>query len=312
MYEEVVKFGALIVDALNQYNQPIIIYIPPFAELRGGSWVVIDPTINIRQMEMYVDPKARGGILEPEGIVSIKLRMKDQKSLMERLDPEMKSLAEEFKCPDVTDEDKKAIELKMKKRAEILAPIYHQVAVQFADLHDTPARMKDKGVIRDIVEWSQSRSILYWRLRRRLLENHWIAEIKSLNPRLKDGQTAEMLRRWFIEDKGENQRFLWEQNKPVVEWLSQQKDAEHSVVRENLKSLKREAAMNEFKSLMDRNPDLLHEVGMHVVQRMAPEKREDFLDSIRNMRASDSGDGHVDPDLRSNETTDDSSENGES
>ena len=60
MYEEVIKFGADIVDALHDYNQPIIIYIPPFAELRGGSWVVIDPTINPREMEMYADPKSRG------------------------------------------------------------------------------------------------------------------------------------------------------------------------------------------------------------------------------------------------------------
>ena len=41
MYEEVIKFGAQIVDALHDYEQPIIIYIPPFGELRGGSWVVI-------------------------------------------------------------------------------------------------------------------------------------------------------------------------------------------------------------------------------------------------------------------------------
>lgn len=26
-------------------------------------------------------------------------------------------------------------------------PIYHQVAVQFADLHDTPGRMLEKGVV---------------------------------------------------------------------------------------------------------------------------------------------------------------------
>jgi len=61
MYEEVVKFGAYIVDALHDYTQPIIIYIPPFGELRGGSWVVIDPTINQNYMEMYADPTARGG-----------------------------------------------------------------------------------------------------------------------------------------------------------------------------------------------------------------------------------------------------------
>ena len=68
MYEEVIKFGAQIVDALHNYNQPIIIYIPPFAELRGGSWVVIDPTINPTQMEMYADPDSRGGVLEAEGL----------------------------------------------------------------------------------------------------------------------------------------------------------------------------------------------------------------------------------------------------
>jgi hypothetical protein len=47
---------------LRQYTQPIIIYIPPFAELRGGSWVVIDPLINPEQMEMYADPTARGNL----------------------------------------------------------------------------------------------------------------------------------------------------------------------------------------------------------------------------------------------------------
>ena len=50
----------MIVDALHQYKQPILIYIPPYAELRGGSWVVIDPLINQDQMEMYADPMARG------------------------------------------------------------------------------------------------------------------------------------------------------------------------------------------------------------------------------------------------------------
>ena len=36
---------------------------------------------------------------------------------------------------------------KLKEREEFLLPIYHQVAVQFADLHDTPGRMQEKGVI---------------------------------------------------------------------------------------------------------------------------------------------------------------------
>lgn len=63
MYEQVIKFGAYIVDALREYNQPILVYVPPYAELRGGAWVVIDSTINERYMEMYADPLSRYVIL---------------------------------------------------------------------------------------------------------------------------------------------------------------------------------------------------------------------------------------------------------
>jgi acetyl-CoA carboxylase/biotin carboxylase 1 len=46
MYGEILKFGAMIVDNLRTYKHPVQVYIPPHAELRGGAWVVIDPTIN--------------------------------------------------------------------------------------------------------------------------------------------------------------------------------------------------------------------------------------------------------------------------
>jgi acetyl-CoA carboxylase/biotin carboxylase 1 len=60
--------------SLVEYKQPVFVYIPPNGELRGGAWVVVDPSINPEMMEMYVDPTARGGILEPSGIVEIKYR----------------------------------------------------------------------------------------------------------------------------------------------------------------------------------------------------------------------------------------------
>lgn len=61
MYDQVLKFGAYIVDGLREYQQPVLVYIPPQGELRGGSWVVIDPTINPRHMEMYADRESRYG-----------------------------------------------------------------------------------------------------------------------------------------------------------------------------------------------------------------------------------------------------------
>merc|ERR1719245_1599925 len=225
MYEQVIKFGAMIVEALHSYNQPIIIYIPPHAEIRGGSWVVIDPNINEQQMEMYADPDARGGVLEAEGIVSIKIRSKMQRAMMERLDPEMSGLASQLQAEGVSPEERLRVEDAMRKREEVLAPIYHQVAVQFADLHDTPARMTEKGVIRGVVPWEDARTILYWRLRRRLLESQLVKSLgESGKSKLTHRQSLEMIRRWFIEEQGENQRFLWDQDRPAVDWLQQQVD----------------------------------------------------------------------------------------
>lgn len=59
MYDQVLKFGASIVDSLRQFKQPALVYIPPHAELRGGSWVVIDSTINPLHVELYADQESR-------------------------------------------------------------------------------------------------------------------------------------------------------------------------------------------------------------------------------------------------------------
>ena len=42
-----------------------------------------------------------------------------------------------------------------------------QVAVAFAEMHDTPARMVAKGVLQGVVPWAKARSFLATRLRRR-------------------------------------------------------------------------------------------------------------------------------------------------
>lgn len=59
MYEQILKFGAEIVRALRGATSPVLVYIPPGAELRGGAWAVVDPSINSLRMEMYADSEAR-------------------------------------------------------------------------------------------------------------------------------------------------------------------------------------------------------------------------------------------------------------
>ena len=69
-------------------------------------------------------------MLEAEGIVSIKIRSKMQRSMMERLDPEMSGLASQMQAAEaggVSPEERRRLEEAMRKREEVLAPIYHQV-----------------------------------------------------------------------------------------------------------------------------------------------------------------------------------------
>jgi acetyl-CoA carboxylase/biotin carboxylase 1 len=171
MYGEVLKFGAMIVDALVECSQPVFVYVPPHGELRGGAWVVVDPTINAAKMEMYADVDSRGGILEPPGICEIKFRTADRVKAMHRLDSKLKAM-------DMNaDDNAEAIA----KREEALAPTYLGVAHEFADLHDRAGRMKAKGVIRDVLSWPRSRSYLAKRLKRRLAEDALRARFRGLS-----------------------------------------------------------------------------------------------------------------------------------
>ena len=58
-----------------------------------------------------------------------------------------------------------------------------------------------------------------------------LLQVKSLGEsgksKLTHRQSLEMIRRWFIEEQGENQRFLWDQDRPAVDWLQQQVRGTH-------------------------------------------------------------------------------------
>ncbi|KAL6466122.1 hypothetical protein MHYP_G00262550 [Metynnis hypsauchen] len=276
MYDQVLKFGAYIVDALREFRQPVLVYIPPHAELRGGSWVVIDPTINPQYMELYADRESRGGVLEAEGTVEIKFRKKDLLKTMRRIDPECTRLAEQLNSVELSENERSELDAQLRAREEFLLPIYHQVAVQFADLHDTPGRMQEKGVITDVLDWKNARLFFYWRLRRLLLEEVAKGEIVQANKDLSNGHIQSMLRRWFIETEGTVKAYLWDNNKAVVEWLEKhlsQQDNAHSAIRENIKYLKRDYALKHIRSLLEANPEVAMDCIMHMAQNITPSQR---------------------------------------
>lgn len=201
MFDEILKFGSYIVDELVGYKQPVMVYIPRYAELRGGAWVVVDPNINSDVMEMFADTHASGGVLEAEGIVTVKYRKPMLLKTMRRLDPTLQHLDNELQMA-VSKFGKgsslvEQIVAQVAAREKELLPIYQQLAVQFAELHDTPGRMKAKGVIDAVVPWEVSREFFYWRMRRRLEESAVRKQLMDANPNLTAADVKEILRGWF-------------------------------------------------------------------------------------------------------------------
>lgn len=196
LFEGVLQAGSLIVDNLRSYRQPVFMYIPPGCELRGGAWVVIDSQINIDQVESYADTMARGGVLEPEGMVEIKFRNKDLVAMMHRVDPTMKQLMAQYG-------DKNHPEVKA--RESRLLPVYIGIATSFAQMHDTPVRMLAKGVLKGIIPWENSRKFFALRLKRRLAEEALYKHVASADASISLPTAKDMVKSWYFSSPMEAQ-----------------------------------------------------------------------------------------------------------
>ncbi|CAM9521617.1 unnamed protein product, partial [Choristocarpus tenellus] len=89
------------------------------------------------------------------------------------------------------------------------------VAHEFADLHDRSGRMKAKGVVRDILDWSTSREYFYWRTRRRLAENEVRKVFKEADPLLTYDDVTRAMQGMCPE---------WEDDKAVLKWTEEDKE----------------------------------------------------------------------------------------
>lgn len=250
MFEEVLKFGAMIVDALVAATTPIFVYIPPFAELRGGAWVVVDSTINSAVMEFFAAETARGGVLEPAAIASIKYRTKDLIKTAHRIDPTLIALDKQLQ--EASEDARADILSSIAAREKALLPIFSQLAVQFADMHDTPGRMAATGVISKEVPWSQSRSFFYWRLRRRLAEFQFRAQVMKSDPKLTVLEAAALIKRWFTESSDStNPQEQWEDSKFVLGWMA----SKQQLFRDNLEGIRRASVEAQVRDLAKRSPE---------------------------------------------------------
>lgn len=147
---------------------------------------------------MYADEDGRGGVLEPEGIVNIKYRREKQLDTMARLDPEYASLRKQLADKSLSQSEMNSVKAKVTEREQLLLPVYNQISLQFADLHDRAGRMKAKDVIRMPLKWTEARRFFYWRVRRRVNEEYILKRMSasSKNPASSRTRHLEILAAW--------------------------------------------------------------------------------------------------------------------
>ena len=138
---------------------------------------MVDPTINESMMEMYADEESRAGVLEPEGIVNIKYRRDKQLETMARLDPVYSELRRRLASGGISKEEASEVKVEMSERENLLMPVYMQISLQFADLHDRAGRMLAKGTIRQPLQRQHARRFFYSRIRRRLNEELFLRKM---------------------------------------------------------------------------------------------------------------------------------------
>ncbi|KAJ2340479.1 acetyl-coenzyme-A carboxylase [Coemansia sp. RSA 2673] len=148
-------------------------------------------------MEMYADEKSRGGVLEPEGIVEIKFRKPQMLACMERLDPQVRELRQSLGNPDLSPEQKSDVKKALDAREKALLPVYTQLAIQFADLHDRAGRMAAKGVIRKELQWAGARTYFFYRVKRRLAEEKIRRDMRAISPNVSRADQTAIIRTWF-------------------------------------------------------------------------------------------------------------------
>lgn len=224
-------------------------------------------------MEMYADEEARGGVLEPEGIVGIKYRRDRQLETMARLDPTYAKLKASSADKSLNADKLSDIKVKMTEREQLLLPVYSQIALQFADLHDRAGRMQAKGTIRGALQWKNARRFFYWRVRRRLNEESLLKKMGQSSTSGKDNRATNIarLQSWTgIQDFGNNDR-------AVATWYEDNRKSVHA----KLETLKSEGIAFDIAALLSANKESGMKGLKQVLETMPVQEREEAFKLLK-------------------------------
>lgn len=88
-----------------------------------------------------------------------------------------------------------------------------------------------------------------------------------------------MLRRWYVEDKGETYAYQWEENESVVEWMEAQKQNDGSTVIRNINAVKKDAIISQIKASLEVSFHLFM-IYVNILRRFFKECPEVALDAV--------------------------------
>lgn len=218
---------------------------------------------------MYADQDSRGGVLEPDAIVNLRYRRDKQLETMARLDPEYGALRKQLADKSLSPEQLSEVKAKATAREQLLLPVYMQVSLQFADLHDRAGRMKAKDVIRKELQWREARRFFYWRVRRRVNEEYILRRMSSAskNPLSSRARNLETLAAWTGIPNFSHA------DHDVAMWYEENR----KIVHEKVEALKTEGVAFDVASLLRGNSKAGLKGVQQVLSMLPPAEREEAL-----------------------------------
>ncbi|XP_062145774.1 acetyl-CoA carboxylase 1-like isoform X2 [Alnus glutinosa] len=284
LFEGILQAGSTIVENLRTYKQPVFVYIPMMGELRGGAWVVVDSRINSNHIEMYADRTAKGNVLEPEGMIEIKFRTKELLECMGRLDQQLINLKAKLQEAKSSGDHGmvESLQQQIRTREKQLLPLYTQIATKFAELHDTSLRMAAKGVIREVVDWANSRPFFYRRLRRRISEESLIKTVTNASGGQLSHQSAlDLIKNWFLDSSiAEGREDAWVDDEAFFRWKDNLSNYE-----DKLKQLQVQKVLLQLAGIGDSISDLqaLPQGLAALLSKVEPTIRAPLIDELRKV-----------------------------
>jgi acetyl-CoA carboxylase/biotin carboxylase 1 len=102
--------------------------------------------------------------------------------------------------------------------------------------------MQAKGVIRKQVQWAESRTFFYWRLRRRLTEFQCANDSGDMHVAGARKEVVQKMKSWFLQQGGHESD--WEDDRGMVTWFETHDEA----LKQFIAGMKCNAQANEIAS----------------------------------------------------------------